>query len=248
MTTSYYVPDDDTRIWRYIRLNSFLELMTGNLVQVRIDAFNDPTEGSYGLREVTIEPTALQAAGIKVESTATWREDVLREARLHALATCWFEYRTESFAMWNVYGRLGESVAIESTVGALRDALGQGGELRTTFEQGGAIRIERMRYTPATGAISDLRELFFHKRPEFEYEQEIRSLWMLPHRVGGRVHNTGLLLQDLNKFIRKIIVAPGNRAIFPGAICSIVNAMFNVGSLRFEGEIVPSALDEYIVT
>lgn len=237
MSLSEHVPTDDIKIWRYMRLNSFLELLTTNLVQVRIDAFNDPTEGTYGYKDAVLDQDALRLAKIPITAEPSWKEDVLREARLHAIATCWFEHRVESFAMWNIYGRLSESVAIETTVGDLRAALSGEPE----------VRVERMRYTPLTGTVTDLRDLFFHKRPEFAYEQEIRSLRLFPHRVGSRVYNSVLGLDHLNRFIHRIIVAPGNRALFPTAIQTIVTAMFNIAGLKFHGDIVASTLDEYIV-
>jgi len=73
--------------------------------------------------------------------------------------------------MWSLYGRLSESVAIETTVGALRSVLSKRGD----------IRIERMRYTPASGTIFDLRDLYFEPMPDEWVSPEFTSLLTVPN-------------------------------------------------------------------
>lgn len=134
-----YVPSEDTRLWRYMKLNSFLELLSGHLIQTRIDVLNDAAEGAYGYKRIHFRDERDTRAAI-------------RRARTRVAATYWFEFeQRESYGMWSIYGRSGESVAIETTVGALREVL----------KREGKVRIERMRYEPMRGQIDDIATLFF---------------------------------------------------------------------------------------
>jgi hypothetical protein len=235
-TSNPVVPDDDVLIRRYIKLNSFLELLCGQLVQVRTDAFDDPAEGAYFSPATTFTTGLCHRLGL---GSGAHPHEVIREARLHALATCWYEGARESFAMWNVYGRMRESVAIESTVGNLKAALG-----KLTPN----VRVERVRYSKINWEIDDYGDLFFHKQPEYAYEQEVRSIWTLDSdRVGSRVHNTHLSARELGTFIQRIIVAPGSRRMFYDAIVYIVQATFHMAGVPFARPIEHSSLDSLVV-
>jgi hypothetical protein len=178
-----------------MKMNSFLELLTGHMAQSRIDMLGDAAEGAYGWRNIHFAPSLLQklydnrrhsvvsrramdCASVgedtvssghdkNLEESRTTVPSVIRKARTYAAATYWIEFERESYGMWNLYGRAGESVAVETTVGALRRVLGRADA---------QLRVERMRYDPMRGEISDLHELFFHKRREYQDEREIRSV------------------------------------------------------------------------
>ncbi|HET6894132.1 MAG TPA: hypothetical protein VFH72_02020 [Candidatus Baltobacteraceae bacterium] len=220
-----YIPPDDTRLWRYMKLNSFLELLSGHLIQTRIDVLNDAAEGAFGYKQIRLCGAADTVQGI-------------REARTRVAATYWFEFEErESYGMWNVYGRTGESVAIETTVGALRDVL----------EREGQVRIERMRYEPMRGDIDDIATLFFHKRREYKEEREIRSVQVFDKPLKDSIVDQRLSLDDLNTLVRRIILAPDSRQTFIDAVKHIVESVFAFNGKRFAGEICGSALDEDLV-
>jgi hypothetical protein len=236
MTESQYVPADETIIWRYMKMNSFLELLSGHLVQTRIDMLHDAAEGAYGWKHVQFSSRVLERLrmtnGASHDAAA-----IIRRARTHAAATYWFEFDRESYGMWNVYGRTGESVAIETTVGALREVLAREGE----------ARIERMRYDPLDGEINDVHTLFFHKRREYKEEREIRSVQIFPEPLEEPIVDQQLSLDDLNVLIKRIILAPDSRPTFVDAVKRIVQAVFAYDNKRYAGEICGSALDEDLI-
>ena len=229
-----FVPGDGTVIWRYMKLNSFLELLSGHLVQTRIDTLYDAAEGAYGWRHVRFTPALLDKLGLDPSAPG---DEVVRTARTHVAATYWFEFERESYGMWNIYGRTGESVAIETTVGALRAVLSREGE----------VRIERMRYEPMSGDIGDIHSLFFHKRREYREEREIRSVQVFPQPMTGFIVDQRVSLDDLNTLVKRIILAPDSRSTFVDAVRRIVNAVFSYDGKRFAGEIAGSVLDEDLV-
>ncbi len=224
-----------TVIWRYMKLNSFLELLSGHLIQTRIDTLYDASEGAYGWKSVRFARPLLRRLGFDGKTPST--EDVIRAARTHAVATYWFEFDRESYGMWNIYGRSGESVAIETTVGALREMLARNGE----------VRIERMRYEPMEGEISDIHKIFFHKRREYKEEQEIRSVQIFRQPIDGPIVDQQLSLDDLNALVRRIILAPDSRPTFIDAVKKLVTAVFALERKRFGGQIDRSVLDEELV-
>jgi hypothetical protein len=139
--------------------------------------------------------------------------------------------------MWNLYGRSGESVAIETTVGALRELLGREGK----------VRIERMRYEPMQGEIDDIATLFFHKRREYKEEREIRSVQVFEKPLPDTIVDQRLSLDDLNRLIRRIILAPDSRQTFVEAVKHIVDSVFAFEKKRFNGDITGSALDQDLI-
>jgi hypothetical protein len=208
-----------------MKLNSFLELLSGHLIQTRIDVLNDAAEGAYGYKQIRFRD-----GGDTVQA--------IREARLRVAATYWFEFEErESYGMWNIYGRSGESVAIETTVGALRELLGREGQ----------VRIERMRYEPMSGQVDDVSELFFHKRREYKEEREIRSVQVFNEPLRDTIVDQRLSLEDLNMLIRRIILAPDSRQTFIDAVKHVVESVFAFSGKRFRGEICGSALDEDLI-
>lgn len=236
MPANHYVPGDETVIWRYMKLNSFLELLSGHLVQTRIDMLHDAAEGAYGFKNIRFAPSLIDR--LHFDGTAPDSGDVIRRARTYVCATYWFEFEErESFGMWNVYGRTGESVAVETTVGALRGVLSREGE----------TRVERMRYDPMEGEIADIHTLFFHKRREFKDEREIRSVQVFSRPMEDPIFDQRLSLDDLNALIKRIILAPDSRNTFIDAVKRIVNSVFAYDKKRFTGEICGSTLDEDLV-
>ena len=232
-----YVPADDTVIWRYIKLNSFLELLSGHLVQTRIDTLNDAAEGAFGWKHLRFTPDLLERLGFPRNGKTSNAADVIRRARTFVAATYWFEFDRESHGMWSVYGRSGESVAIETTVGALRDVLSREGD----------VRIERMRYGPMDGEVGDVHTLFFHKRREYRDEREIRSVQVFRTAMSEPIFDQRVSLDDLNTLVKRIILAPDSRTTFIDAVNRVVNAVFALENKRFAGEICGSSLDEDLV-
>jgi hypothetical protein len=236
MAADEYVPSGETVIWRYIKLNSFLELLSGHFVQTRIDMLNDAAEGAYGFRNVAVAPQVLQR--LQFNGKAVDPADVVRRARRFVAATYWFEYKErESHGMWSIYGRTGESVAIETTVAALHEILSRKGD----------VRIERMRYEPMRGEVSDLHTMFFHKRIEYREEDEIRSVQVFSQPLQDAIVDQRISLDDLNLLIKRIILAPHSRATFVEAVNQIVESLFARENKRFTGEICSSSLDEDLV-
>lgn len=222
-------------------MDSFVELVTSlSLAQLRIDLFEDAAEGAYRVRDdLQIPEGVYEQVGLSKPTKPSF-EELVRLARLRAYATCWYEGERESYGMWRVYGRPHESVAIQTTVGEVRSLLGS------------SFRIERVRYERMKpGDVSDLSDLFFFKREEYEYECEIRSLQVTPTKTRDEITPRVILANigpRLESFIDRVIVAPSSRESFFNAVRSILQSAYRAENRTFDiSRLQRSTLDEYLV-
>lgn len=171
------IPDDTTEIWRYRSFPQYLSLLEyKGLWFSRVDQFKDPYEASVTeLDADMIRQTheTLMDEGDEVD------EDHLENAgenwRKLKYANCWHERDIESAAMWDIYSRRGQAVAIKSTVGKVLDAISAGGGPDSRGSIGGIDwgRVEYIDFqTGRTGFRQRLRP--FYKRESFDHEQEVR--------------------------------------------------------------------------
>jgi hypothetical protein len=252
---SVKVDDDlppDTVVWRYLQLNAFLELVNGHLVLSRADQFNDDLEGAYDWRQIEFSNDGIEAMGLPLQKrveTDYGRHypyidykvpDLIKKARTQTLMSCWCEYDGESFAMWSAYGRRRESVAISSTVGKLVEFFRR--DLRPEFDDEAVhYEVGRVKYEPLQGPVSNARRLFFHKRPSFVAESEIR---IVRSSLGDVPPILALPLSDpFPAIVDSVTVAPGSRELFRSAVESVLRHAFGDAACP----VIRSTLDENLL-
>ena len=138
-----------------LQLIDFLE--TKSLHFARADTLGDPYEGSW--------PKNFGGDQSKILKLITAN---LREA---IYISCWHGGKAESAAMWQLYGTVAGSIAIQSTYQKLVDALPD-----DTFM--GMVQYKDYS-SPEDGFPRDNGMYpFIHKRREFEHEKEVRAfIW-----------------------------------------------------------------------
>jgi len=99
----FCIPPDNTTIWRYMSFTKFVDLIaTKKLYFHRLDQNEDSWEGflpeNYDIKDKLY-------------------------IRYNRYINCWSINNYESAAMWKVYGPPGESVAIKTNVGKLKESL-----------------------------------------------------------------------------------------------------------------------------
>lgn len=228
-----------------MRLDSFIELVVNlSLAQIRVDLYEDEAEGGYYANHIVPKITngALKAR-LKAEygytSGESTYDDYIRRLRRTSFVTCWYEGSVESHGMWKVYGRQSESVAIETTVGRLRQLLVQNGY--------GAALVERIKYEPMPAEITRIEDYLLHKLPEYKYELEVRTIML-----NGRFNDQQKLVLPLDfspavmpNFVETIIVAPGTRDSLFKAIVDLVRDYWNRHNLPRIPNINRSSLENY---
>lgn len=130
-------------------------------------------------------------------------------ARQHVYVNCWHMNEFESVAMWKLYSRQNEGIAIQSSFTLWRDSFA------TTPVD---IHIGVVEYKDFDKDVydriffGDLYKPFVLKRKSFTHEQEIRALILGLTRQSELIahhDNGGVRIEiDLTKLIQKVHVAP----------------------------------------
>lgn len=183
---------DDTVVWRYMDFCKYKSLLeTRCLFFCRADRFADPFEGSIPKLEYDFRFEEQQQA----EQFFGWSHDpehikkhiedkanVHRQDKIFTVVNCWHINNLENDAMWKLYLKDNEGVAIRTTKKRLEKSLVDAME---------PILISKIRY------IDYLTDYWFdkdkfphrgynfftpliHKRKEFSHEQELRLFYQVP--------------------------------------------------------------------
>jgi hypothetical protein len=154
------------KLWRYIDFTRLVDMLdTSSLYFCRADKFQDRYEGSYPRRNVLARPYIYNMmTGDQIhrlgEINFNWRK--------YVALNCWHMNHHESAAMWNIYARSGEGVAIQSTFDRLSSAFVCD---RDTTYIGSVQYIDYDRDDIPENCIF---HPFLFKRKSFEYEHELR--------------------------------------------------------------------------
>lgn len=187
------VPPPDTRIWRYMDVAKFLSMLqTSTLFFAPISSFSDdPFEG---------------AVPRNTKRQLGWGA-MAQQLRHHVFVNCWHMSNRESAAMWKLYARSNEAIAIVSSVGRLAASLPRGNDW-------GCPQIGAIQYVDfETGRIpdDDLYWRYFHKRESFEHERELRAV-LIQVPADGNLGGPSLpgvsFSVTLNNLIEHIRLAP----------------------------------------
>lgn len=192
---NFSLPSSPTAtIWRYMDLAKFLSLLDKRaLFFVRVDklASQDPFEGFY--TNVNVLADNIQFS----DKTEEWRnkrnrfmQELAKAEREVTFASSWHTQEHESAAMWNLYIRSNEGIAVESSYDRLVAALQDYGD----FE----VFIGMMKYIDYQHEIIPLGNTlspFMYKRKSFEHEKELRALIWTPQDGKNFIGNPAI-----NKF------------------------------------------------
>jgi hypothetical protein len=202
------VVPDSTVIWRYFKLNPFMEFVkTHSLWFSRPFRFEDAWEGRVPPSYVRRIRQHTDAKGIPF-GAFDWdfRGRQLRHQYAH-FVNCWHMSVPESDAMWKLYGL----IAIQSTVGDVNECLAPHFSGQVIY------------YDPAQDVrnrtIFGPHDILF-KRNSFSWEQEYR-FWFYDDELLEKIDagmdfreedlspGHAFPVSDLRRFIKKIVVAPG---------------------------------------
>lgn len=194
----------DIKTWRYIDLGKFISfLQTGQLFLTNSQFFDDPFEGSLpgkfrGSKEFLKERYDLP------EASEEAMHSKLQRYRKHTFISSWHMNNYESAAMWGIYTKSNESIAIQSTYRRLIDTVGQ---------QAAIGAVGYIDYEKDPIPMDDLAIPFLFKRKSFMYEQELRVIHIDYDEAGKHedkkmpkaVHPIDI---DTNNLIEKIYLSP----------------------------------------
>ncbi|GAA3780816.1 hypothetical protein [Flavobacterium ginsengiterrae] len=220
--------DPDTIVWKYLDLSKFLDLLLSKkLFMSRSDKFEDQYEGTFS------EPTYEE-----IKKLAADNPEFLNYYKIHrekVAISSWHINEYESFAMWQIFTKNNEGLAIQSTIGRLQKAV----KPENTFDQyiGEVNYIDyKKEYIP----FDDLFFPFLFKRKSFQYEREVRIL--TDTSKSDIKLNDGLKINvDINQLIEKIYIHPKSENWYKKLVIELVERLdfgFEIEKSDLESDIL----------
>ena len=206
-------PSSDAILWRYMDFTKFVSLLKEQgLFFARADKLGDPFEGSDPKLNAALRPLSFEA--ICAESPLS-AEDILhtftqlvKNLPRWTLINCWHENAHESEAMWKLYTRETDGIAIKTDFDSFKDSF-------TCSEDIFIGSVNYIDYNSDHIPEDNLFYRYLHKRKSFEHEREIRAIGQdVPTNKHGvdwaqDICDIGKYYEiDLPVLIQEVVVAP----------------------------------------
>lgn len=197
-------PAPDTSLWRYMDFAKFIEILeTRALFFSRLTSFEDPFEGHPPRTVVDAVRTVLTGLSVQetAQRTATAKHnlELFKNSRKLICASCWHANVSESAAMWSLYLKSGEGIAVRTTFQSLVNAV-------STSEQtisGGMVQyVDYETFEPGTHI--NILAWAVLKRRSFIHENEFRLLIL-----SDTTSSNGISVPvDVESLIERVYVSP----------------------------------------
>jgi len=231
-------------IWRFIDFTKFVDLLDKQaLFFCRADKFADPYEGSYPakffLREKQV---AERYTEIQDYPPIHCVPEQRRRLREYVAINCWHMNEHESAAMWSLYLKSEDGVAIRTSRKGLNKALS--GACATLISDNlKLLWATPVRYVDFEDDDPNLGEIgaFTLKRKSFEHERELRAIiWRnVERRIEGLepIPSNGLLVPiDLDTLVECVYVSPTAKPWFADLVRSVI------GTYGFNWKVIHSSM------
>lgn len=203
--------NENILLWRYMDFTKFIALISSkSLFFCRADLFADPFEGSYSKANLMMRQYVYK--DMKPEqflNMTTQMANYAKWVREWTYINCWHANNYESAAMWDLYTKTNEAVAIVTDYKGLKAVLPEKAYLGLV----NYIDYEK-EWLPEGNSFYP----FTHKRKSFEHEKEVRAIIQeLPIQgkkitVGKKNSISGININiDISNLIQKIYVSPTDR-------------------------------------
>lgn len=220
--------DPETIVWKYLDLSKFLDLLLSNkLFMSRSDKFEDQYEGTFS------EPTFEEIKKISKNNP-----DFLhyyKQKRKNIVISSWHINEYESFAMWQIFTKNNEGIAIQSTVDRLQKALYAENRLDQYIGE-----VHYIDYKKELIPFEDEFFPFLFKRKSFQYEKEVRIISdATPLNIDI---NEGIKIHvDVEQLIEKIYIHPKSENWYKNLVLELMqklNFKFDVEKSDLESDIL----------
>jgi hypothetical protein len=234
--------DENIKIWRYLDFTKLISLLdTRRLYFTRCDKFDDPFEGSWPKPNIEARkyiPEDLPEDGQKKYLEAINRMgEINKNWPRYMAVNCWHANEHESAAMWNLYLKSNEGIAIQSTYRRYKKSI-------IDDEKIFIGQVAYIDYNKDGIYGGNILGPFVHKRKSFEHEKEIRGLvskWPTEGNTLDFAKDTiehGLQIKvDIETLIERIHIAPNAPSWFKDLVDSVVK------KYGYDFEIIQSQLN-----
>ena len=215
-------------------------LESSSLYFARADKLSDPFEGTYSrgnalLRPIVYEEVYRDIAKESIEKLETMKADMAKWTRKRKFINCWHMNDGESAAMWQLYAKSNEAIAIRSTYSRLATVLDE----QTYLGIVNYIDFEKD-WVPEDNAFYP----FVHKRKSFSHENEVRALCSIMPKKDETFDwsdepiESGIKkVVDLDHLIEQVYVAPTAPTWFSSLVHQVCK------TYKLQKPIFQSALD-----
>ncbi|HDR7316698.1 TPA: hypothetical protein QCX52_001620 [Bacillus toyonensis] len=242
---NFIMPRHDTKIWRYMDFTKFVSLLdTEAIFFTRSDKFTDVFEGTYP--KANNDLRGFKYPNFEKEDTRILKsilEPLSKTLRKFVLINCWHMNEYESAAMWDLYLKSSEGIAIQSTVGNLIKSFDN------TEEHIHISKVNYIDFKREWMPEHDPLLPYIYKRKSFEHERELRLLHTLKFPTDEKgiidydgeppVEYGGNIRCNIRNLVEKVYIAPSAPEWFADLVMSTCNK-FNLNNV----EIVKSELSE----
>lgn len=205
--------DENIKIWRYLDFTKLISLFDSRrLYFTRCDKFDDPFEGAYP--RLNVEARKYVPEDLPEKEQIEYLEAMNKLSEInknwprYMAVNCWHANEHESAAMWKLYLKSDEGIALQSTYARYKKSI-------IDDEKVFIGQVTYIDYDKDGIEGSNILGPFVHKRKSFEYEKEIRGLVSKWPYEGGILDFTkdtidhGLQIKvDIETLIERIHVAP----------------------------------------
>lgn len=196
------------KLWRYMDFSKFVHLISSSQLYLnRIDKFEDPFEGRYSSLNAKLRPALYSSDApqdFDVQKLNDALESLALRGRQWTYVNCWHANEHESAAMWNLYAKTNEAIAIETTYDCLARVLPEDSFLGC---------VDYLDYEKDFMPERNALHPFIHKRKSFEHEKEVRVIIQEADKINLQSSEVnpkhGISIDiDVNQLIRRIHVSP----------------------------------------
>jgi hypothetical protein len=231
--------NENAKIWRYIDFTKFVSLLDKSaLFFTRADRLGDSFEGSYSRANVKLRPEVYKGEipPDALENLSQFCKTLIKYTAIN----CWHLSEYESAAMWKLYLKSNEGIAIQSTFDLLKTSL-KNDNHHVFIGKVKYIDFEKD-WMPEGNTLYP----FVHKRRSFKHEKELRAIIQeLRYKKNGEIDwskplfDDGIYIQiDLGVLIDKIYLAPTS----PKWLFELVKSITKI--YKLDKDVLPSSLDD----
>lgn len=216
--------EDSNIIWRYIDFTKFVSLLDRSaLFFARADKFKDQFEGSWTKKNFERMNTAFKDVHVL---GANYVRKFFKKLREYTYINCWHLSAEESAALWKLYLRSDEGIAVRSNILHLNSELKRNYKKNDLYIQ----KVKYINYKTYNMPEGNMLAPFIHKRTSFMHEKEVRAIiQQLPFEDGTIDLNLkpsdedGIYINvDLNVIIDMVYVSPDAQQWFKDLVESIL--------------------------
>lgn len=201
---AFFPPSENLTIWRYMDFTKFVSLLeTKKLFFSRADQFEDPYEGTWSLAGIQVLREQVQSGALSSKNAEQIinLQDIQRKIMF---ISCWHANKFESAAMWKLYLKSNEGVAIKTDYDTLESILEE-----SPFSAG----ISKVKYIDYDSTVIPFNNIFYpivHKRLSFAHEEELRAIIWTPDGLENpdKILNSVAVDISPSQLIKSVYVSP----------------------------------------